>query len=88
MKTKGRRTIEESFDVDVDAREFLRTIYERSIPKGLSYLSSDGYWYREYAFDYHKREELYEKAREATPEEIEFLKAYRMMHEFVKKNNL
>ena len=88
MKTKGRRTIEESVDVEIDAGSFLYSIYERSIPKGLDHLSSDGYWYKQDGFDYHKREDLYAKDRKATPKEIEFQKAYRLLYQFVKDNNL
>lgn len=88
MKTKGRRTIVEQVDVDIDAVAFLEKIYHESIPNGLSYLGSDGYWYKEDGFDYHRREDLYAKAREATPEELEFQKAYRVMLKFVEENKL
>lgn len=88
MKTKGRRTIVEHVDVDVDASAVLGKIYSESIPIGFSYISSDGYWYKEDGFDYHKREDLYTKAREATPEELELQKAYRIMLNFVKEHDL
>jgi hypothetical protein len=88
MKTKGRRTIVENVDVDIDAEGFLSSIYNKSIPKTFNYIGSDGHWYRQNGFDYHKREELYTKERLATPEEIEFQKAYRIMLNFVKDHDL
>lgn len=88
MRTKGRRVIEETINVEVDVGSFLYDIYERSIPSGLDHLGSDGYWYKKDGFDYHKREDLYEKAREATPEELEFQKAYKIMYQFAKENKL
>jgi hypothetical protein len=88
MKTKGKRTIEETINVEVDAGSFLRDIYERSIPSGLDHLGSDGYWYKQDGFDYHKREDLYAKARKATSEELEFQKAYHIMYQFAKDNKL
>lgn len=88
MKTEGRRTIIEKVDVDVDAGSFLGSIYDRSIPIGFSFLGSDGFWYRQDGFDYHKREDLYEKDRQATPDELEFQKAYKIMYQFVKDNGI
>ncbi len=88
MKTKGRRTVIENVDVDVDASAVLDTIYAESIPIGFDYLGSDGYWYKPDGFNYHTREDLYKKDRQATPEEIEFQKAYRIMLNFVKEHDL
>ena len=88
MKTKGRRTIIESLDVEVDAVAVLDTIYAESIPIGFDFLGSDGHWYKPDGFNYHNREDLYEKDRQATPEELEFKKAYRLMRNFVKDHNL
>ncbi len=88
MKTEGKRTIIEHLDVDVDAATVLDKIYSESIPIGFDYLGSDGYWYKPDGFNYHNREDLYEKDRQATPEELEFKKAYRIMRDFVKEHNL
>lgn len=88
MKTKGRRTIVENVDVDVDAESFLSSIYNKSIPKTFDYIGSDGHWYRQDGFDYHKREELYTKERLATPEEIEMRNAFKTFSKFVKDNKL
>jgi hypothetical protein len=88
MKTKGRRIIEENFDVEIDTGSVLRSIYDKSIPQGLDYIGSDGYWYKQDGFDYHKREELYSKDRQATQEELEFQKAYKIMYQFAKDNKL
>lgn len=88
MKTEGHRTIIEKVDVDVDAAAFLKKIYSESIPIGFSFIGSDGYWYKQDGFDYHKREDLYEKVREATPDELEFQKSYNILLKFVKDNDL
>ncbi len=88
MKTKGRRIIEETIDVEVDTVSFLRDIYDRWIPPGLDHIGSDGYWYEKCEFDYHKLEDLYARVREATPEELEFQKAYKIMYQFTKENKL
>lgn len=89
MKTKGRRTIIEHLDVEVDAAVFLENIYHASIPRGLAYLNDDnGYWYRVDGCDYHRNEDLYEKAREATQEEIELKRAYRALRKFVEENKV
>jgi hypothetical protein len=88
MRAKGKRIVEETIEVEVDAGSFLRDIYERSIPKGLDHLGSDGYWYKQDGFDYHKREDLYEKVRLATQEEMEFQRAYQTLHKFAKENKL
>lgn len=66
MIVKGRRTVVDYINVEVDAREVLMSIYERSLPSGLSHLSDDGFWYKVCSRDYHKNEELYEKDRAAT----------------------
>ena len=88
MKTKGRRTIVENLDVEVDVLSFLEKIYDESIPRGLKYLNDNGYWYKVDGYDYHKNEDLYEKDREATQEEIELKKAYYTLRKFVKENGL
>lgn len=88
MKTKGRRVIEERIEVEIDAEDILENIYVKWVPTGLDHVGSDGYWYKKDGFDYHKREDLYAKAREATPEELEFVKSYRLLCRFVKENKL
>lgn len=88
MKTKGRRTIIEELDVDIDASTFLGKLYDEWLPIGFDHLGSDGYWYKTDGFDYHKREDLYVKGRKATDEELEFDKAYVIMRKFVKEHDL
>lgn len=88
MKTKGKRTIVDNVDVEIDACEFLGKIYDAWLPVGYSHLGSDGYWYKTDGFDYHKREDLYVKDRKATNEELEFDKAYLIMRNFVKEHDL
>lgn len=88
MRTKGRRITEETINVDVDVGEILGNIYDKWVPKGLDHVGSDGHWYKKDGFDYHKREDLYARDREATPEELEFVKAYRLLCRFVKENDL
>ena len=88
MKTKGRQTIVEMVDVDVDASSFLEKIYTTSIPSGLAHLGSDGFWYEVSGHDYHRNDELYDKVRPATEDELEFRKAYLILRKYVQDNKL
>lgn len=88
MRTKGKKTTIEEVDVEVNAAHFLEKIYAASIPTGLEYLSKDGHWYKSDGYDYHKREDLYTKDRQATIGEIELQKAYHTLREFVRENKL
>ncbi len=88
MIVKGKRIWTEYHNVEVDVRSVLTEIYEKSIPSGLRHLSDDGYWYKVCGHDYHRNEELYDKDRLATPEEIEMKKAYRTFRKFVMENKL
>jgi hypothetical protein len=88
MRIKGKRTVVDHVDVEIDAKEFLMLIYQKSLPRGLSHLSDDGYWYRVCGKDYHRNEELYEKDRPATEQEIELKKAYRILREHLSETKL
>ncbi len=88
MIVKGKRTWAEYHDVEIDTSKVLENIYYHSTPRGLSHLSDDGHWYKVSGHDYHKNEELYDKDRLATPEEIEMKKAYRILRKYVTENKL
>jgi len=88
MIVKGKRTWFEYHDVEVDTSNVLENIYYHSAPIGLSHISDDGHWYKVSGHDYHKNEELYDKDRLATPEEIEMKKAYRILRKYVIENKL
>lgn len=77
MQVNGTRTTYETITVDIDPREFLTKIYERSIPSGLDHINTgDGHWYRVDGHDYHKNEELYAKDRAATDLELAEKESY------------
>lgn len=82
MRVKAKKQSIEYFDVEIDPLVVLEKIYNNTIPKGLSHID-DNYWYKEIGFDYHKREELYQKDRLATEEELELLKAYRTLRKMI-----
>ena len=83
MNITGRRKTVEDIDVEIDPVDFLRTIYQRSIPAGLEYLSSaDEWWYCADSFNYHNREDLYKRVRPATEDELQFYKAYQLLVKF------
>lgn len=86
MKARGRKTVVEY--VDVDALQFIDSIFAKSIPYLLDHLSSDGYWYVLDGMDYHKNDEMFSKARKATEEEIELKNAYDEFRKFVKDSKL
>lgn len=88
MKINSKRTLVDYIDVEIDPRTVLEKIYVHSKPSGLHHLSSDGYWYGISGHDYHKNEELYDKVRLATEEEIEFRKAYLLLRKYVSDNGL
>lgn len=85
MQVQGKRTFTENVTVDVNPSAVLQKVYEKSIPHPYSYLSLDGFWYKESGFDYHKREELYDKGRPATEEEITLDAAFRLVMDFTKR---
>lgn len=77
MQINGTRTIRETIAVDIDPREFLTKIYERSIPSGLDHINTrDNHWYKVDGRDYHKNEELYAKDRPATELELAEKESY------------
>ena len=77
MQMSGKRTTTENVTVDIDPKEFLTKIYNRSVPSGLNYINtSDGHWYRVDGHDYHRNEELYAKDRAATEMELAEKEAY------------
>ena len=85
MKVTGTRTVVENLKVDVKLSEIFSEIYDKFVPNGLSHLTVENgkwFWYKEDGFDYHKREDLYKRVREATPEEVEFIKAYSIIKNF------
>lgn len=88
MIVKGKRTVVDTVDVEVNAREVISKIYSMSVPRGLEYIGDDGFWYKQTGFDYHKREELYDKDRQATEWELEMQKAYRTFVNFMREQNL
>jgi len=83
MIVKGKRTEVSHVDVEIDMVQLLKKMHGDSYPAGAEYLS-DGFWYKEDGFDYHKREDLYCKMREATPEEIELHNAFATVIKYVK----
>lgn len=93
MIVKGKRTTVDTVVVDVNPREVLAKIYDMSIPNGLDNIGDDGFWYKQVwykqdGFDYHKQEELYEKDRAATEQELEMQRAYRIFTNFIRERGL
>jgi hypothetical protein len=88
VRVIGKRVTTDNIEVSIDTREVLNNIYTHSVPQGLAFLSKDGFWYKETGYDYHRRDEIYEQARQATDEELEFLKAYKLLRKYVKENDL
>jgi hypothetical protein len=88
MIVKGKKTYVEHLDVIVDPFDVLTKIEERTVPESLSFLSDDGFWYKKSGFDYHRREDLFEKDRKATDEEILLQKSLRLVKLFVRENKL
>lgn len=85
MLVKGKRTVVDYINVEIDPRDVIASIYDQERPAGLSHLSEDGYWYKVCGHDYHKNDELYEKDRPATPQELELQKAYRVFAKLLYK---
>jgi len=88
MIVNGKRTWSEYHDVEIDTSKVLENIYYHSTPIGLSHLSDDGHWYKVSGRGGYRYEELYDKDRLATPEEIEMKKAYRILRKYVTENKL
>lgn len=88
MIVKGRRTVVDQVDVEVNVREVLSKLYDMASPAGLDYIGDDGFWYKQTGFDYHKREELYGKDRAATEQELEMQRAYRTFTNFIREKGL
>ena len=64
--------------IEVSPKQVLYDIYWSLLkdkPNKASYIR-DGYWYVEYYFDYHKRENVEKKDRAITHEEQEIYEAY------------
>lgn len=86
MQMNGTRTTRETITIDIDPREFLTKIYQRSIPSGLDHINTrDGHWYRVDGHDYHKNEELYEKDRAATEVELAEKESYHTLMRLLAK---
>lgn len=77
MQMNGTRTTRETITVDIDPKEFLTKIYQRSVPPGLHHINTnDNHWYKVDGRDYHKNEELYAKDRPATELELAEKESY------------
>jgi hypothetical protein len=86
MIVKGKKVIVEYPEVEINPITVLSEMERDFIPKGLAYLNiSDGFWYKETGFDYHKLEELYSKDRKATEEELELHKAFQLVYSKTKE---
>jgi hypothetical protein len=86
---RGKRTTVDHVDVEIDTDQVLQKIYAHFIPQGMNFINEDdGFWYKVDGHDYHRNEELYEKARQATEEELEFHKANRLIRKFVLEHTL
>lgn len=83
MIVKGKRTEVSHVDVEIDIYDVLSKIREKYIPSGAEYLS-EGKWYKEDFFDYHKRESVYCVMREATEDELEIFNAFSVVLKHVK----
>jgi hypothetical protein len=86
MIVKGKKTYVEHLDVIIDPLDVISKIEDISVPKGLAYLGDDGFWYKKYGFDYHRREDLYEKDRLATEEEILLQQSFNVVRNFIIAN--
>ena len=91
MKVKGLQVIKENIEVNIDPRhvinELVRDYFENKKPSSKSYINEkDGFWYEYDSFDYHKREDIYVKSREATKEELEFMKAVSVIRGWIEKH--
>lgn len=78
MRVNGKKITTENIQVEINASEVLSNLYKSTIPSELSFIGTDGFWYVSDGYDYHKREDLYEKVRHATTEELELQKAYKL----------
>lgn len=67
-------------------REILSNIWKECLPERPAKADhiSDGYWYIIDFFDYHKREDVYAKDRQATKEEIEIVDAIKLLRKNLK----
>jgi hypothetical protein len=84
MIVKGKRTEVSHVDVEIDIFAILENIRDMCIiPHGAEYLS-EGKWYKEDFFDYHKRESVYCVMREATEEELELFNAFSVVLKHVR----
>lgn len=83
MIVKGKRTEVSHVDVEIDISDIISKIRDRCIPSGAEYLS-EGKWYKEDFFDYHKRESVYCVMREATEEELELYNAFSVVLKHVR----
>ena len=73
-------------DVEVSKEEIFQKIWEGCLlerPAKARFIR-DGYWYVEYFFDYHKREEVDTKDRQATKEEIDIDNAIKLLRKNLK----
>lgn len=83
MIVKGKRTEVSHVDVEINIYDILVNIRDKSTPSGAEYLS-EGKWYKEDYFDYHKRETSYCVMREATEEELELYNAFMLVLKHVR----
>lgn len=82
MIVQGRHRVVEvkTLDVEIDPYNVLHDIYWKATSKPQhAECIKDGFWYVHDYFDYHKREDVSKKDREATEEEIKLFEAYKTL---------